>query len=192
MDIGITSYRGPLDQPTWTDNERGACSKRLVISGPNVVTDQFSTLCTVRADTTKFAKSRSLYYALEIKFMFGLTELAAQVSWMENVSSIFVLSIFRLLMSHAHLCLAERYVSKIQARCRGFLVRKALATQHAHFRLAERYVPKVQARCRGVIARRHVSGLRKQVIDLTPWAICLQATAHMVLIPEAQAMASSP
>jgi len=78
MDIGITSYRGPLDQPTWTDSER----------------DQFSTLCTVRADTTKFAKSLSprrtaegsLYYALEIKviLLFGLTELAAQVSWMEN------------------------------------------------------------------------------------------------------------
>jgi hypothetical protein len=60
------------------------------------VVDQFSTLCTVRADTTKLAKSvspkrsaeGSLYYALEIKviLLFGLTELTAQVSWMENVS----------------------------------------------------------------------------------------------------------
>lgn len=57
--------------------------------------DQFSTLCTVRADTTKLARSLSpkrsaegaLYYALEIKIilLFGLTELSAQVSWMENV-----------------------------------------------------------------------------------------------------------
>lgn len=66
------------------------------------VADQFSTLCTVRADTTKLAKSLSprraadgsLYYALEMKviLLFGLTELTAQVSWMENVS--FFLSFF--------------------------------------------------------------------------------------------------
>ncbi|KAF8441288.1 hypothetical protein L210DRAFT_3611856 [Boletus edulis BED1] len=78
LDIAITSYRGPLEQPTWMDNER----------------DQFSTLCTVRADITKLAKSLSpkrsvegsLYFALEIKIilLFGLTELTAQVSWMEN------------------------------------------------------------------------------------------------------------
>lgn len=61
------------------------------------VADQFSTLCTVRADTTKLAKSLSprrsadgaLYFALEIKviLLFGLTELTAQVSWLENVST---------------------------------------------------------------------------------------------------------
>ena len=64
------------------------------LSGHGV--DQFSTLCMVRADTTKLAKSVSprrsaegaSYYALEIKviLLFGLTELSAQVSWMENVS----------------------------------------------------------------------------------------------------------
>jgi len=78
LDIAITSYRGSLDQPIWMDSER----------------DQFSTLCTVRADITKLAKSLSpkrsaegsLYFALEIKIilLFGLTELTAQVSWMEN------------------------------------------------------------------------------------------------------------
>lgn len=63
------------------------------------VADQFSNLCTVHADTTKLAKSLSprrsvegsVYYALEIKviLLFGLTELTAQVSWMENVSFLF-------------------------------------------------------------------------------------------------------
>lgn len=96
LDVAITTYRGPLDQPAWMDSERGTCSTpflRIRLSG--FVVDQFSTLCTVRADTTKLARSLSpkrsaegsLYYTLEIKviLMFGLTELTAQVSWMENV-----------------------------------------------------------------------------------------------------------
>jgi len=78
LDIAIVSYRGSLEQPIWMDSER----------------DQFSTLCTVQADTSKLAKLLSpkrsadgaLYYALEIKviLLFGLTELIAQVSWLEN------------------------------------------------------------------------------------------------------------
>ncbi|KAF9231965.1 hypothetical protein BU15DRAFT_55561 [Melanogaster broomeanus] len=81
IEVDITSYRGSLAQPTWMDVER----------------DQFSTLCTVRADTSKLARTLegrrspegSLYYAIEIKvvLMFGLTELTAHVAWTENVSA---------------------------------------------------------------------------------------------------------
>ncbi|KAF9222352.1 hypothetical protein BS17DRAFT_767970 [Gyrodon lividus] len=72
VEVDITSYRGSLAQPSWMDTER----------------DQFSTLCTVRADTSKLAKTLSgkrspegsLYYAIDIRviLMFGLTELTAQ------------------------------------------------------------------------------------------------------------------
>ena len=93
----------PIEDP-WTSRHGWTASevrgpRRVVLrrlSGRCVVADQFSTLCTVRADTTKLAKSLSpkrsgdgsVYYALEIKviLLFGLTELGAQVSWMENVS----------------------------------------------------------------------------------------------------------
>ncbi|KAH7883407.1 hypothetical protein F5I97DRAFT_1981501 [Phlebopus sp. FC_14] len=80
VEVDITCYRGPLVRPNWMDDEK----------------DQFSTLCTVRADTSKLAKTLhakhstegSIYYAIDIKvvLLFGLTELRAQVSWIENVS----------------------------------------------------------------------------------------------------------
>ncbi|KAF8840354.1 hypothetical protein BDN67DRAFT_1011543 [Paxillus ammoniavirescens] len=82
IEVDITSYRGPLAEPNWMDTER----------------DQFSTLCIVHADTSKLARTLSgkrspdglLYYAIDIKviLMFGLTELTAQVSWMENDSEV--------------------------------------------------------------------------------------------------------
>lgn len=55
----------------------------------------FSYLCTVTADTSRVARTMTLrrgvnhtqYYGLDynIILMFGLTELKAQISWMENV-----------------------------------------------------------------------------------------------------------
>ena len=60
----------------------------------------FSTLCTVTADTRQMANllqphygmNGVLYYRLDYKvvLLFGLTELKAQISWMENVSVIFI------------------------------------------------------------------------------------------------------
>ncbi|KIK30671.1 hypothetical protein PISMIDRAFT_86433 [Pisolithus microcarpus 441] len=72
----------------------------------------------------------------------------------------------------------EGSICAVQCRARGFLIRKAYATQRSHVRLAERYVPKVQAHCRGVLARREASHSRKVATDLTPWVISLQAAAR--------------
>ncbi|KAG1737858.1 uncharacterized protein EDB91DRAFT_471992 [Suillus paluster] len=80
VEVGIMSYRGLLPQPEWMDTERSS----------------FSTLCTVRADTSKIAQKLtpkrstegSTYYAMEIKviLLFGLTELKAVISWEDGVS----------------------------------------------------------------------------------------------------------
>ena len=60
-------------------------------------TDMFSTLCTVNADIAELVKTlrpqrgpRGLYYRLEFDIIlsFGLTELKAQVAWMESVCDI--------------------------------------------------------------------------------------------------------
>ena len=75
----------------------------------------------------------------------------------------------------------EDSIRALQCLARGFLVRKAQATQYARLRFAERYVPKIQALCRGAIARRQASNLRRETADLTPWVIRLQTAARMVL-----------
>ncbi|KAG6378565.1 ras GTPase-activating protein [Boletus reticuloceps] len=76
---------------------------------------------------------------------------------------------------------SEDSIRALQCLARGFLVRKAQATQYARLRFAERYVPKIQAICRGAIARRHVSDLRRETAGLTPWAIRLQSAARALL-----------
>ena len=76
---------------------------------------------------------------------------------------------------------SEDSVRALQCLARGFLIRKAQATQYARLRFAERHVPKIQAICRGAIARRQVSDFRKETSDLTPWAIRLQSAARTAL-----------
>lgn len=78
VEVDITAYRGSLTKPDWMDTEP----------------DKFTTLCNVRADTSKLARKLSpkrskdgiTYYAMDVKIilLFGLTELKAQVSWMED------------------------------------------------------------------------------------------------------------
>ncbi|KAG1853391.1 hypothetical protein F4604DRAFT_2044473 [Suillus subluteus] len=73
VEVGIMSYRGFLPKPDWLDIERSL----------------FSTLCTIRADTSKIAEKLtpkhtaegSTYYAMKIKvtLLFGLTELKAVI-----------------------------------------------------------------------------------------------------------------
>ncbi|KAF9247031.1 ras GTPase-activating protein [Melanogaster broomeanus] len=65
---------------------------------------------------------------------------------------------------------SEDAIRAVQCLARGFLVRKAQATQRARLRFAERYVPKIQCLC--------LSDLRKENMDLTPWAIRLQTAAR--------------
>jgi Ras GTPase-activating-like protein IQGAP2/3 len=69
----------------------------------------------------------------------------------------------------------EPSIIAMQCLARSFLIRKAQATQRIRLRLAERYVPKLQARCRGTLTRRRVEADRRQQMDLIPWAIALQA-----------------
>jgi len=74
----IICYRGNQTHPQWVDVE------------PSM----FSTLCIISANTTQMARSLKSragkggvrYYLLEYKIvlLFGLTELKAQISWMEN------------------------------------------------------------------------------------------------------------
>ncbi|KAH7929514.1 hypothetical protein BV22DRAFT_1080689 [Leucogyrophana mollusca] len=79
VEVEIMSYRGADHEPRWTDTDPKS----------------FSTLCSVRADTSLLAKSLqprlaktkgSVYYEMEFSviLLFGLTELAAQVSWTED------------------------------------------------------------------------------------------------------------
>ncbi|KAH7929429.1 ras GTPase-activating protein [Leucogyrophana mollusca] len=72
----------------------------------------------------------------------------------------------------------EPSIRAVQCFARGFLVRKAQATQRVRLRLTERYVPKLQAQCRGYLARRMVDIDRQQSVDLTPWAIKLQTAVR--------------
>ncbi|KAF9812314.1 hypothetical protein IEO21_06256 [Rhodonia placenta] len=77
ISVEITCYIGKSTAPSWTDNEP----------------EMFSTLCTVHADTSLVRKAKrkgknGTYYKLDYKVVLlcGLTELKAQISWIENVS----------------------------------------------------------------------------------------------------------
>lgn len=67
----------------------------------------FSTLCTVHADTSHVLKETrngpgGLYYELVFKIVLlcGLTELKAQIRWMENVSGCTMIPVEVLLILH--------------------------------------------------------------------------------------------
>jgi len=74
----IVCYRGNASNPRWTDSEPG----------------MFSNLCTVHADTSQVSKTLSprrgfaglQFYRQQfsIVLMFGMTELQAQIGWMED------------------------------------------------------------------------------------------------------------
>lgn len=71
----ITCYRGKAGDPAWTDVEP----------------EMFSKLCTVYADTSRAQKHKKKgpmghFFRAEYKVILlcGLTELKAQISWIEN------------------------------------------------------------------------------------------------------------
>jgi len=76
--VDIRCYRGISQNPRWVDTEP----------------DMFSTLCSVTADTRQMAKrlkplkgvGGAPYYKFDfnVVLLFGLTELKAQISWMED------------------------------------------------------------------------------------------------------------
>ncbi|KAI4518304.1 hypothetical protein K525DRAFT_208879 [Schizophyllum commune Loenen D] len=79
--VAIWVYRGPLQNPQWTD----------------VDADNYGFLCHVSADMSAatrnlplmYSRRGDLYYKINfnIVLLFGLTELKAQMSWLENVSA---------------------------------------------------------------------------------------------------------
>ena len=90
----VTCYRGNRRDPEWKDIEPGKPS--IQMSCPRLLTyhsvEAFSTLCTIYADTSRVAKQKSFgtkgfYYTqnFDIVLSCGLTEMKAQISWMENV-----------------------------------------------------------------------------------------------------------
>ncbi|KZP18863.1 hypothetical protein FIBSPDRAFT_744893, partial [Athelia psychrophila] len=79
MQREIRSYEGSSQSPQWTDIEP----------------ENFSVLCKIEADTSKLSQTLKprngplgQYYRLDysVVLLFGLTELKAQICWIENVS----------------------------------------------------------------------------------------------------------
>ncbi|KAF9231963.1 hypothetical protein BU15DRAFT_67879 [Melanogaster broomeanus] len=79
IQVDIVAYRGKLSHPCWVDAER----------------DSYTTLCSVRADTSKLAQSMQPHYLPDsgatyysilfyVVLLFGLTELKAHISWMDK------------------------------------------------------------------------------------------------------------
>jgi len=76
IDADVDCYRGKAKQPCWVDKEP----------------EMFHTLCTLSADTSSVARTRSLnprgepYYTqgYNVILYCGLTEMKAQISWMQD------------------------------------------------------------------------------------------------------------
>ncbi|KAH8105969.1 ras GTPase-activating protein [Cristinia sonorae] len=75
----------------------------------------------------------------------------------------------------------EPSIVACQALARGFLIRKAQATQRVRIRLAERYVPKIQAHARAALTRRQLQSDRKERANLGRWAVALQTHVRGLL-----------
>ncbi|KAH9060882.1 ras GTPase-activating protein [Lactarius vividus] len=76
----------------------------------------------------------------------------------------------------------ESSIISVQTLARGFLARKAQATQTARLQLTQRYVVRVQAQSRGVLTRRAISYYREQQARLLPWVVALQAACRAGLL----------
>ncbi|KAI0005064.1 hypothetical protein BJV74DRAFT_322488 [Russula compacta] len=76
----------------------------------------------------------------------------------------------------------ELSIISVQTLARGFLSRKAQATQIARLQLAQRYIIRAQAQSRGVLARRAVADYRDQQVSVLPWVVTLQATCRGYLL----------
>lgn len=94
----ITCYRGKSKSPRWADTEPG---KPLYLLTPRILTsihpwvEMFAQICTVYADTSRVVKKKKKspngpYYVQEydIVLLCGLTELQAQIRWIENVGRV--------------------------------------------------------------------------------------------------------
>ena len=107
--VPIRAYRGSDEAPSWLDEDSGTllCNKDGLYLTTNL--DSFTELCTIHADTSKATKAlparRSstgdTYYSIQFKvvLLFGLTELKAQLSWLEGVRAIYCICEFYCLLA---------------------------------------------------------------------------------------------
>ena len=89
----VVKYTGALAAPEWTDIKQGrlfSCSCYLV-KGAQSEKDKFETLCHVKADvstapyTSSFAMGKMGYNRkYDMILLVGLTELKAQISWIDS------------------------------------------------------------------------------------------------------------
>lgn len=76
----------------------------------------------------------------------------------------------------------ETSIIAVQALTYGFLARKAHATLQGRIRLTERHTPRLQARCRGFLIRQRLQKARQATAHLTPWVVSLQAVARGIIV----------
>ncbi|KLO15676.1 hypothetical protein SCHPADRAFT_902188 [Schizopora paradoxa] len=69
----------------------------------------------------------------------------------------------------------EESIIAVQSLSRAFMERRAQKTKRARIDLAERYVAKLQARCRGLITRAYVRVEKQAQTDAVPSVVSLQA-----------------
>ena len=90
---GITKYTGTLVAPKWEDIEEGTVFSFLwcIVKSTQSQKEKFETLCHVKADLSttpcrsKFVAGKTCYRRdFDVILLAGLTELKAQVSWIET------------------------------------------------------------------------------------------------------------
>jgi hypothetical protein len=99
----VWSYKGERSTPQWIMDEPGMSTlsenlSTLYITA--VASDEYAVECIVKADISMVKREqhvsdtngrRHIYYTInfDLVLLFGLTELKAQIAYMENVSDIF-------------------------------------------------------------------------------------------------------
>ena len=93
--FSIWCYRGVVAEPRWKDIDTGSFSSPhpLFLPADMVAdTDNYIKICTIEVDLShitlnKRKGERGQYFSLnyDLVLLFGLTELKAQVAWMERV-----------------------------------------------------------------------------------------------------------
>jgi hypothetical protein len=91
--VEILCYRGPREDPRWMDEEPGMSFSSVfyfVKFYEVCVTDRFSTLCRINADTSGVKKEpkdgpNGSFYRQHINVVLscGLTQMKAQISWVD-------------------------------------------------------------------------------------------------------------
>jgi hypothetical protein len=110
VEIDIISYRGPQHEPKWKEkNDLMGESILIAVCGSladgplSPTTDNFSILCTIRADTSAACKNLvakqnqgKAYFELryDVIILFGYTELSAQIEWTDKVCTTNCILIF--------------------------------------------------------------------------------------------------